>query len=148
MAAHNTSRGSKSSSHGRTEQHRGGRASQRSAGPGQARRSPRRAGSKTSPEASTEEQRKPGQTRESALMETARQHPYASAAVGAAAGLLLAEGARRAVSSWASSQGSPGNGVNDDKDDDTRRGSQASAEDQSEDSGEEGEGDRDEGGDE
>jgi len=81
-------------------------------------------------------------------METARQHPYASAAVGAAAGLLLAEGARRAVSSWASSQGSPGNDVNDDKDDDTRRGSQASAEDQSEDSGEEGEGDRDKGGDE
>jgi hypothetical protein len=33
-------------------------------------------------------------------MQARKQHPYASAAVGAGAGLLLAEGARRAISAF------------------------------------------------
>jgi len=34
------------------------------------------------------------------VIETVKQHPYASAAVGAGVGLILAEGARRAISAW------------------------------------------------
>jgi len=81
------------------------------------------------------------------LIETAREHPYASAAAGAAAGLLLAEGARRAVSSWTSSRPGSGNATKADEDDDAG-GHEASAEDQSSgDEGDEGEEDRDERGD-
>lgn len=72
----------------------------------------------SSPEASEREQQSAGrEDSKSGLLKTAREHPIASAVTGVGAGLLLVEGARRAISSWTSSQNSNGNGMRDNRDD-------------------------------
>ena len=72
----------------------------------------------SSPEASEREQQSAGrEDSKSGLLKTAREHPIASAVTGVGAGLLLVEGARRAISSWTSSQNSNGNGMRDNRED-------------------------------
>jgi len=71
----------------------------------------------SSPEAREREQQSAGrEDSKSGLLKTAREHPIASAVTGVGAGLLLVEGARRAISSW-TSQNSNGNGSRDNRDD-------------------------------
>ena len=73
--------------------------------------------SKSSPEASEREQQSVGrEDSKSGLLKTAREHPIASAVTGVGAGLLLVEGARRAISSWTSSQSHNGNGMRNNQD--------------------------------
>lgn len=68
----------------------------------------------SSPEATEREQQSGGrEDSKSGLLKTAREHPIASAVTGVGAGLLLVEGARRAISSWTSSQSHNGNGMRD-----------------------------------
>jgi len=72
----------------------------------------------SSPEASEREQQSARrEDSKSGLLKTAREHPIASAVTGVGAGLLLVEGARRAISSWTSSHNSNGNGMRDNRDD-------------------------------
>lgn len=92
---------SKSRSHGKRKP-RGGSASRRS---------------KSSPEARGREQQASGrEDSKSGLLKTAREHPIASAVTGVGAGLLLVEGARRAILSWNNSQGRNGHGTSENHD--------------------------------
>lgn len=73
--------------------------------------------SKSSPEARGMKQESAGrEDSKSGLLKTAREHPIASAVTGVGAGLLLVEGARRAISSWNSSQGRNGHGISENRD--------------------------------
>jgi ElaB/YqjD/DUF883 family membrane-anchored ribosome-binding protein len=71
---------------------------------------------KSSPEATEKEKTGARDDSQSGFMKAAREHPVASAVTGVGAGLLLVEGARRAISAWNSSQNRNGNGAGENRD--------------------------------